>query len=664
VVVTGEQLNQAYAVTNASTALKLDIPLLETPQAVTVVNRALLDDQNARKLDTALRNVAGVTVGGYYSDWDYYRIRGFDAAFSTYLDGLFIGDGNNEELWGLERVEVVKGPNSSLYGPGPLGGLVNLISKRPRPENFVDVQFTAGSYNFYEPAVDLGMTLNKSKSAYFRLNALYRDEGSFVDYAGSQRVFVAPALTLELTDRTKLTLLTSFKEDWIDIAFPLPAAGTVLPNPNGEIPVSRYLGEPSDPDSVNEWNTRIGYEFNHQFSDILSLNQNFRANWLSSTWNHLLYPAYLDADQRTLWRYPYSAEGDTDGQRVDTSLLAAFDTGKVEHSLLGGVDYRRNHSVWNSQEIDYADPASYIPIDIFNPVYGAPIPPFAQSSTTTTDEQNVALYLQDHARLFERLTLTLAGSMNWTFSGDDYSDSAFVPRAGVTYEFIEGWSGYFNYSQSFYPQWAYLDASGQPVEPETGENFEVGLKTALWNNRLNASVAVYQLTRQNVATDDPFTPDPFDSIVTGEQRSRGVELEADLTLAPGWQTTVAYSYIDAKITQDNLLPVGAPLPGVPENSFSAWMKYTLQDGLLRGLGFGVGGSYYSSQEGDITYLNPFELPAYGLVNAAVFYQRNRFRAQVNVNNVLDNRYFVGAYNDIYVLPGSPLNVRGTVGWTF
>jgi iron complex outermembrane receptor protein len=234
----------------------------------------------------------------------------------------------------------------------------------------------------------------------------------------------------------------------------------------------------------------------------------------------------------------------------------------------------------------------------------------------------------------------------------------------VTYEFIPGAALYANYSESFKPQWFNTDAAGKPVSPETGENYEIGLKTALLDGRLNTLLALYHLTRQNVATPNLNTPDPFDSIVSGEQRSRGVEFEAALQLVPGWDLTTAYTYTDAEITKDNALPVGARLAGVPEYAFSAWTKYTLQDGPLKGLGFGLGGRFYTEQEGDITYSNPFELPAYGVMDAALYYERGLFHMQVNIDNVLNERYFIGAYDDLYVLPGEPLTVQATTGWRF
>jgi len=198
-VVVTEQSDQegtGYMAQDSRTATKTRTLLLETPQAVSVVTRKLIEDEGAQDLEEALRNVAGVSVGGYYNEWDYYRIRGFDASYgNTYLDGLIADGAPYEELWGLERIEVVKGPASTLFGQGPLGGFVNLVSKRPRPDFFGELQFTAGSFNYYQGAMDVNFPGSKSETIYMRLNGLFRSADSFVDFADSKRVFVAPAFT-------------------------------------------------------------------------------------------------------------------------------------------------------------------------------------------------------------------------------------------------------------------------------------------------------------------------------------------------------------------------------------------------------------------------------------------------------------------------------------
>src|ERR1700676_3981498 len=249
-----------YSVTNTTAGSKMDASLIDVPQSITVVDHELLSDQGAYKLDDALKNVAGVMPGGYYEAWDYYRIRGFDASFNTYVDALRGGNGMGEEIFGIESVEVLKGPSSALYGESVLGGIVNLRSKVPPPDAFAQVQFTGGSYGFYEPAIDAGTPLNRSHTLYARINLLYRPTGSFVNYVTRHRVYVAPALTWDISPDTQLTLLGRYQHDTGHLGFPLPAKGTVLPNPNGEIPISLFAGEPSNPNPVSEGHKHLGYQ--------------------------------------------------------------------------------------------------------------------------------------------------------------------------------------------------------------------------------------------------------------------------------------------------------------------------------------------------------------------------------------------------------------------
>lgn len=231
----------------------------------------------------------------------------------------------------------------------------------------------------------------------------------------------------------------------------------------------------------------------------------------------------------------------------------------------------------------------------------------------------------------------------------------------MTYEFVPGIAAYANYSQSFSPQWFSTDASGRPVAPEEGVNWEAGVKYSLLDGKISGLISFYELTRENVATDNLATPDPFDSIVTGEQRARGIEFETAATLAPGLTLTAAYTYIDAEITKDNLYSPGNRLVAVPDHALSAWLKYTVQDGPLKGFGVGLGGRYYTSQAADLD--NTFDFPAYGLLDAALYYERDEWSVQVNLNNLADKRYFTGVYGDT-VQPGLPFNVTASVSWKF
>jgi iron complex outermembrane recepter protein len=660
---------ETYQEKTTTIGSKTDTPLIELPQAITIVNRQLMLDQGVISLEDALKNVAGVMTGGYHRGWDFYRIRGFDASFTTYIDGLRGENGIGEELFGIERVEVLKGPNSALYGQAVLGGLVNLQSKRPRRERSGEVQLSAGSFNSYEAAADVNSSLNKSNTLYGRLNLLYRPQKSFVDFAKNHRWYAAPALTWEMGPATTITLLSRFQKDRVYYGFALPAKGTVLPNINGELPIELNTGEPSFSNHIQERTKQAGYQFTHRFNEVFSLHQNMRISRYSEQRDNLLYAGYLGDDERTLYRYPYSWRGQYNNFRVDTPLESNFSTGSVRHNALIGIDYYRYTYTWLDQTMDFSDPTAYLPLDLYRPVYGvARLPALLPWNQTRNKTQAVGVYFQDQIKPTARLTFTLSGRFDSASTLDNETepankDTAFSPRVGVTYQVVSGAALYASYNESFRPQTGFIydgTGSGAFVDPETGRQWETGIKTSLLDGRATATLALFHLSRKNVTTANPANPSFV--LLTGEQRSQGIEIETALQLLPGWNLIGAYAYIDSKVTEDNVITVGTRTQNVPRNSYNLWTRYEFQRGWARGFGLGAGGRYYASQVGDLT--DTFRIPGYGLADASVFYGHGRFRLQLNLNNLLNKRYFTGSYDQYFVLPGAPRNARVTMGWTF
>jgi iron complex outermembrane receptor protein len=558
----------------------------------------------------------------------------------------------------MERVEVLKGPSSSLYGQGSLGGLVNLISKRPEEERAGKFTLSFGGDDYQQAGLDVTGTLSEAHGISGRIVALYRNDGSFVEFVdGVRRYYLAPSLTWR-GEQTTITWLNAFTHDRQEIGFPLPASGFVTPNPNGKVPRDRFVGDGEDPGVGKEWRFQTGYLANHQFSEWLSLRQNLRASWNESDWDRLLYPAYLDADERTLYRYPYYSNGDGNYVGVDTALDARFATGPLDHVATFGVDVYRARDTWRSRQIDYSDPASYLPLDLFDPQYGQSLPPLFEQPAYVSDTETTGVYLQDQVDLLDGLLLTVGGRYDWVESNGESSE-AFSPRVGVSYQVLESLVAYASYSRSFLPQSGQLE-SGEAAKPERGTQWEIGAKGALWNGRADLTLSLYQLTRENVATESPLNP--IFVVTTGEQRSRGVELDAQVQVANGLELISAYAYTDAEVTEDNVLAEGLWTKNAPKHGFSTWLKYTLRSGALEGLGFGMGVSYYSKQAGDLE--NTFFLPAYTLVDANVTYTRGPLQLQLNLDNLSDERYATGSYDDLYVLPGRPRRARVLVSWAF
>ncbi len=666
-MVTGEGLAN-YTVRESTAATKTPTPLLETPQTIIVVPRQVLDDQAVLTLPEALRNVGGVNTGGTYRDYDIYSIRGFFGTGFTYLDGLRVDRQSEfqEEPFGLERVEVIQGPASVLYGQNPPGGLVNLVSKTPQKRDFTNLMAGGGSFNLAEAGVDTNAVLNKSGSVYGRINLLWRQWSSFSEHLDpAQRLYFAPSLTIELTRNTRITLLGQYYHDWRSIAFPLPSQGTVLPNINGDLNIRRNVGEPDTyPNDADNWRVLLGYQLEHRFNDIFTLRQNTRAGFHETDFQGL-YPSFLEADQRTLDRFAYENHENYTSLGIDTSLVANFNTGSwARHTTLVGVDYYYNYNITKGTF------GSAPSIDIYKPVYGGRPSGIAPFANTVTDVSQVGIYFQEQVKLFDRLTIVAGGREDFVSTsvlqriGNTQSDdsvSAFSPRAGVVFEVVpKQVSTYFSYSKSFQSNPGFLNTSGQQVSPEEGEQYEVGAKAELFNGKLVSTLAFYHIVRSNVPTANPSNP--FAYVVTGEQRHRGVDFNTTFSLVKGWDLIASYGYIDARVTKDNTLPVGVRPLDVPEHTFNFFTKYTLQSTALKGLGFGLGYRYLTKQEGDAA--NTFSLPSYGVLDAALYYERGRFKAQVNFNNITDERYASGAFNQLYVQPGDPFNVRGSVGWSF
>jgi iron complex outermembrane receptor protein len=647
-----------------STGTKTSAPPLIQPQSLGVVDDSSIREQHAIKLEEVLRGVPGVHVGGYYNDWDYYRIRGFDAANSTRLDGLWATPGIwiTEEVYGLERIEVLKGPAAMLYGQTPIGGMVNLVSKKPKADDFATVMASAGNYDFAELGADAGVSL-ADDALGVRLIALGRNRGSWVEGVDeSQRFYVAPSATWWAGEHTTITLLSHYLYDDINAGWPLPASGFITSNPNGELPFNRNIGEPGYQNHVERSRMAIGYELEHRFNERVALRQHTRVAHFESDFAGI-YASSLDPDGRTLNRTIYTYDNERLDAQADTMLALRLATGTVRHDVLVGIDLAYGH------ETATGGWASIAALDLFAPVYGAtpgPVSPYSRPEVTV---RTIGVYAQDQATIGDHLTVVAGvrfdtidteNTERLTDTTTDNEDTGLTWRVGATWTFAPGTAAFASYATAFAPQPYNRDADGDIVDPETGNQWEAGVRTIDPAGRYQATAAVFQITREDVATAD--LSNPGFSVITGEQRSRGLELDGKVTPYTGWSLTGTYAWIDAEVIADNDLPAGTRLRNVPEHSVTAWIRYTLPDTALRGLGIGLGGRWYSDQAGDDA--DSFALPAYTVIDAGLFYDRGPLSAQLNVYNLLDEEYAVGSWDDLYVLPGDPLTVRGSVSYTF
>lgn len=662
---------------------KSETALIEIPQAISVVSADAIKDQQITRLADALKGVAGVSKSSTYGFYDAYVIRGYDAAYgSVYLDGLTETNaaGANNELAGLQSVEVVKGPASALFGASPLGGVVNLVSKRPQRDPFLEVTLSTGSFNRKEGSVDANAPLDASGSLLGRLNVLYRDTDDFVRFSGENRLFVAPALTWQIGERTQVTFLGRFQRDRDHPWSPYTAYGTILPSAYGELPMDFSIQRSGDRNVRSDLDrSQVGWVFDHAFNDVFAFTQTTRYSHTKTAWNNWVFSdafvdsSFIDGVQQghILGLYVYGPYRQIDKDlALDSRLTAKIGGGRVRHRLMLGIDYRsnRNHQSEGGSNFDITQNS----LDILDPDYGAPLihdPTNIHTSESRT--HNAGLYLQDHVSLDERLFVTLGGRWDRTNS-DGARDHAFSPNVGVNWFVTKGVALYANAARSFTPQFGWVTTvNGERLPPETGRNIEGGVKIGTPDDTLGAMVSVFQLTRENVAVSDPDFPLYY--VVTGQQRSRGLEVEGTWMPTPAWTAQLAYTLLDARITRDTSIPIGTQLSNVPRHNLYLYGKYVIQDGALRNLGFNASVLYNSSKnsslyEADINGDGELEaaarLPAYTVVDVGLSYELAGWQGRLELNNVFDRRYYPDANDFTRVTPGEPRNWRMSLSKRF
>jgi len=639
--------DQGYVATHDSSGTKTDTPLIETPQSISVVTRDRLDEQGVNYLNEALRYVPGVQGEpfGYETRLTYIQLRGFDAyTDSLYMDGLKLTNPGflvsyNLEPYGAERLEIPRGPASVLYGQGSPGGLINYASKKPSKDAVHEFAFEPGNYSRYQGKFDIGGALDQAGTVTYRVVGLGRDSDTQIDYVQDNRQFLAPSFAWRPNADTSLVVLSHFQHDRTRDSQAVPGEGTLTPNPNGHIPSNRFTGEPNV-DRYERTEAAIGYEFEHRANDTWTFRQNLR--YLNTKVDEVVvYVTGLEADQRTMSRAFFQGFGTLGETAVDTQAQAKFATGSAQHTLLIGLDYQRS----DADAVRYADAAPGL--DAFAPVYGAPITFGAPYQDDDTVADQIGLYLQDQIKFDKHWILTLGGRNDWasssTFSNltqttSDQSDRKFTGRAGLVYVSDIGLAPYISYSQSFLPMIG-LDPSGNPFSPETGEQYEAGVKYQPAGSESFLTVSAFHITRQNTTQFDPST---FLTVQTGEVRSRGIELEGNARFDSGFNLTGSYTYLDPEITK-SVIPaeIGSRPTWVPRQMASLWGNYTQHGGPFDGWGAGLGVRYQGATYGDTP--NTLRVPGTTLADAEIHYNWNNFQFAINARNLFDKEYVTSCY---------------------
>ncbi|MDR6474416.1 TonB-dependent siderophore receptor [Paraburkholderia graminis] len=632
-----------YVAKRSMTGTKTDSSLLTNPQSVSVVTRQQMDDQGAQTVDQALRYTPGVySQDGTDIRFDQLYGRGFP--LDSYLDGLHLYQSPRFatpriDPYFMERLEVLHGPASVLYGQGSPGGLVNYVSKLPMEQPYHEVMMQIGNHNNYQLGFDLSGPVDKNGTVLYRLTGVARTAETQVSDIKDQRLAIAPSVTIRPNRDTTFTLQGSFQRDPNGGLFnPVPAGATLFSNPNGQLGPDKYFGDP-DRDGMHRTQYWFGYQFDHAINDKISVSQNLRYLHIDQHYYQTSVTSALGANQRTV-----SMWGNVDNEhytqfQVDTHAQAKVATGAVQHTLLFGLDYQR------SMLGDTEGNSVLGTVDLYNPNFSS-LP--TQQANTRLDYSlsTVGVYAQDEAR-WRNWVLTFGVRQDWTGGnqqttllttgkGSIYhtNDHAFTWRAGLAYQFESGIAPYVSYSRSFQPVLG-ATYSGAPFSPTKGRQIEAGVRyQPKWFDGF-FSLAAFTLTQDNVSVVDP--DHPGNAIQTGQTRSRGVEFEAHANVTADLKVIASYTYLNQQVTSTTTPTSFGKRPTIaPRNTASLWADYTFHRGPLRNFGVGSGVRYMSSSAGDAA--NTFTVPGRVLVDLGAHYDIQNWRLSLNLNNVFDREY--------------------------
>jgi iron complex outermembrane receptor protein len=672
VKVTATAEKDAYIAKQSTAGTKTNTRIIETPQSISVVTAQEIETFKPQSLTDALAYTAGISRSeGNDRTADRLYIRGFAAdaiVGSIYRDGMkYMVNAFNgrQEPYGLERIEVLKGAASVLYGSAAPGGIINTVTKRPTAEPLHEINLELGSHDRRQISADLGGALTEDGVWSYRLTMLERDSNTFVDFVPDDRTYIAPAIKWQPSDDTSLTLLSHYQKSHTKYVFGFPAEGTVLPNPNGRIPINRYLGEP-DRDRDDSTIRSAGYIFEHAFSDTLRLRNNV-SFFKSSTSMPATWPmsgTFEDEDMRSVARFAESRrEDESSAAASDLSLEYKWNLGNTTNTLLTGFDHTKQK---HQSERWLRWPSS---LDLYAPVYGVPYTGEAVPRGFRASRKEHAwltgAYLQNQTKIDDKWVVLLGGRQDWAKNGEspffgpenwqNERSRAFSGRAGLVYLADNGLAPFVSWSESFQPQ-AGADRQGNRFSPTTGTQQEMGLRYQPNSSNTMLSAVVYQLTQQNVTTTDPV--DNAYAVQTGEVRSRGLELEAKVQTSRDLSLIAAYAYTDARTTKSNdPTELGKRTGAVPYHQLSLWGEFDFGSFGFSGLKAGAGVRHVGSTIG--TYID-VNVPETTLVDARISYETGPWRFALNASNLTDKVHVTNCIDVCYY--GEPRKVIATVGY--
>jgi iron complex outermembrane receptor protein len=680
-----------YNATHSQIATKTSTALLETSQSVSVVTRQQMDDQGSQTVSQAMRYTPGVLTNPYGAThrYDYVAMRGFNdgSVDNIYLDGLkSMGDSGTYSTmqvdpYFLERVDILKGPSSVLYGRSSPGGLVALTSKKPLYEPYHQIQATVGTQGQRGVGFDFSGPLDDDKRIAYRLTGLTDKSDTQFDHAEEKRYALAPTVSIDFSEDTSLTLQAYLQHD------PkggyhggVPASGTLHQRNGQRISEHFFDGEPGV-DGYSRNQQSFGYQFEHRFNDVFTARQNFR--YLDSKVNMDQVYAYdwTTPTSNELTRYYSGGDERLHAFIVDNMLQAEFFTGAAKHTTLLGVDYQRRKTV-----VDWTS-GSVAPLNGFNPAYGNSAISYYSPTSYLRRLEQTGVYAQDLIEL-DKWRFSLGLRQDWVETSDEnrlaetgrpagteISDrrTKLTGRAGVLYLFDNGIAPYLSYSESFNPN-SYSDSAGNPLAPTDGTQWEAGIKYQPPGTDNLFTASVFRIDQENLASKLPqenfYRP-------IGAVRSQGLELEAHMQLTDNFKLLGSYTLTDIEYSKSMVSTLSTATNPIenkgnsptqaPKHMASLWGDYAFNDGALDGLRLGAGVRYVGYSWADAE--NTMKVPSYTLFDASVGYDLSKIGikgvdVRVNANNLTNESYIATCASLSFCYMGEERNVSATVSYAF
>jgi len=667
-----ESRSPKYVETNPSSSLRLNMPLNEIPQNITVTKRELLADQGLVTMSEAIRTVSGIQKNyGELNDITL-NIRGVEWFLNIYRNGLGQYWWNQQEdIAMIEKIEFIKGPSGFIVSNFPPGGFVNITTKQPQRDPVASVNIEYGSFNLFRLTTDWGGAFLKKSKFTYRFNAGLHHQQRAFQFSHAQRYFICGALKYEPDKKNSIT--AEYNYMWGKTS----GNNTYVPSLNGKLfslPRNFAVAD-SKTDNLTADDNYFRIFATHQLTTNWSIN--LLLGDIYGKWGQG-YQLFADGDipvtNDTLYRYAEFDDYHSFSRIAQVYLNGTFHTGRrIEHKLFSAVDYS-SYGVTDPWGVTESKFGLYIPSPNYF-VNADSLKNFIQSGVDTVRSKSLSLYLEDHVKIKDKIIFTLAGrfthlSNKFVFPDvPDYqhktSYSHFTPRIGFNWLFSDAFSSYAVYDQFFIPEYG-RNWEHKAFKPLTGYNLEAGIKHFFFNKRLNTSLAVYKILTNNALTPNPLHPDYY--IQTTQYIHKGVELDIAGNITPAIMVNTNYAFTDARVSKGDSNQVGKKKLGTPDHSANLWLKYRLLNGRLTGFSFALGYQYMGRRSAlfvDDPKGNIY-LPIYNLFDVAISYRNEKFNINLNVYNLTNVKYATIGYfnvgnNEWRYTPGEPINFRLSVG---